>query len=245
MIRKLFSVILCVTGFSPLMAQQHEQLWLDYQISYPFANKYLIEVTPSYQTVLSKENKWRSLGMSATFEYTLFTRMDLTLEVPFAYTLQKEGTESWEVSPLLGTRLHITQNRRIDTRLVLRYQQRYFKQIEDNDWDISNRTRIRGEAYVCINGPNLFTDNLWYTILDYEEFIVLDKQLDERFANRRRARTGIAYRLNYKHRFELTYTWQSSRNEIEGDFVSNDHVIQFKYKLYLNPKRDANTTPEN
>ncbi|HPM32297.1 MAG TPA: hypothetical protein PLJ60_18330, partial [Chryseolinea sp.] len=134
-------------------AQQHEQLWLDYQVDYPFANKYLLEVAPSYQTLLSKENKWRSLALSTTFEYILFTRMDLTLEVPFAYTLQKEGTSSWEISPLLGTRLHITQNRRIDTRLVLRYQQRYFKQIEENDWDISNRTRIKGEVLVCINGP--------------------------------------------------------------------------------------------
>nr|HPH47652.1 hypothetical protein [Chryseolinea sp.] len=89
------------------------------------------------------------------------------------------------------------------------------------------------------------TDNLWYAILDYEEFIVLDQQLDERYANRRRGRIGVAYRLNYKHRFELTYTLQSSRNEIDGDFVSNDNVIQFKYKLYLNPKRVDSATDGN
>jgi Protein of unknown function (DUF2490) len=238
MMRRLWSVVFVfITCSLPLMAQQHEQLWLDFQVDYPFANKYLFEISPAYQTVLSKENKWRSASLSATFEYILFTRMDLTLEIPVAYTLQKEGSNSWEVSPLLGTRLHITQNRRIDSRLLLRYQQRYFRQVEENDWDVSNRTRIKGEVFVCINGPNLFTDNLWYAILDYEEFIVLDEQLDERFANRRRARVGLSYRLNYKHRFEIIYTRQSSRNEIDGDFVSNDNVIQLRYKLYLNPSK--------
>ncbi len=218
-------------------AQSQEQLWIEYQLDYPFANKYLLEVSPSYQTVLSKENKWRSVGLSATFEYILFTRMDLTLEVPVAYTLQKEGSNSWEISPLLGARLHITQNRRIDIRLLLRYQQRSFLQVEENDWDISNRTRLKAEAFICINGPNLFTDNLWYAILDYEEFIVLDQQLDERFANRRRARIGLAYRLNYKNRFDVIYTRQSSRNEIDGDFISNDNIIQLRYRMFLNPAK--------
>jgi hypothetical protein len=242
MVLRLLSLgVLMISSFS-VTAQQHEQLWLDYQVDYPFANKYLFEVAPSYQTVLSSENKWRSLGVSTTFEYILLTWLDLTLEVPFAYTHQKQGSNSWEISPILGTRFHITQNKRIDTRLLLRYQQRSFKQVEENDWDISNRTRIKGEALFCINGPNLFTDNLWYGTLDYEEFIVLDQQLDERFANRRRARIGLSYRLNYKNRFDIYYTWQSSRNEIDGDFVSNDHIIQLKYRMYLNPAR---VTPNN
>jgi hypothetical protein len=77
---------------------------------------------------------------------------------------------------------------------LVRYQQRYFRQIEENDWDVSNRTRLKAEAYFCLNGPNLFTNNLWYLALDYEEFIVLDQQLDERYAFRRRAKIGLNYR---------------------------------------------------
>jgi len=61
--------------------------------------------------------------------------------------------------------------------------------------------------------------------------------LNERFANRRRGRIGLGYRLNYKNRFELIYTRQSSRNEIEGNFISNDNVIQLVYKMYLNPAK--------
>jgi hypothetical protein len=220
-----------------VQAQQHEQLWFDFQLSYPFANRFLLENTTSYQTVINKNEKWRSFALSPNFEYSVLTRLDLLFEVPLAYTHQKEGASSLEAAPLMGGRFYITQNKRFDSRIVWRYQIRAFRKIEDEDWEVSNRTRLRAELFYSINGPNLFTDKLWYAFADYEEFFVLDKQVDERFANRRRARLGLAYRLNYKHRFDVSYTFQSSRNEIDGDFISNDHVIQLRYKMYLNPPK--------
>ena len=236
----LVVAFLLVTGLQT-QAQRHEQLWLEYQQDYPLANGLLFENTVAYQTVLTKDDKWRSFSLSPTVEYVLFTWLDLTAEIPLAYTVQKEGTNSFEISPILGTRFHITQNRRVNTRFLVRYQQRYFRQIEADDWDISNRVRLKGELWICINGPHLFTDKLWYAILDYEEFIVLDEQVDERYANRRRGRVGVGYRVNYKHRFELIYTRQSSRNEIEGEFISNDNVIQVRYKMFLNPAKPASS----
>jgi hypothetical protein len=65
----------------------------------------------------------------------------------------------------------------------------------------------------------------------------LDKQVEERFANRRRARIGMGYRLNYKHRFDLAFTLQASRNEIDEEFTGTDNVIQLKYKMFLNPAK--------
>lgn len=224
-------LIICMST----QAQSSEQLWLEYQVSYPFGNRYLLENTTTYQTLLKKEGKWRSLSISPTFEYTMLRWIDFVSEIGIGYTQQNEGSNSYEISPIVGARFHLTQNKRVNTRILWRYQVRSFRQVEDEDWDVSNRTRFKAEAWITLNGPNLFTDNLWYTFLDYEEFIVLDQQLDERYANRRRARIGIGYRLNYKHRFDLGYTMQSSRNEIEGDFISSDNVIQLKYKMFLNP----------
>ncbi len=45
--------LLTLSSFT-LLAQRKEQLWLDYQIDYPFANKFLFETTVSYQTLLSQ-----------------------------------------------------------------------------------------------------------------------------------------------------------------------------------------------
>ena len=215
------------------MAQRDSQLWIEHQLSYPFANRYLLENTTTYQTLLNKDRKWESVSISPTFEYTLTRRWDLLSEVPIGYTRQKDGVTSWDIMPMVGARYYVSQNRKIDVRILFRYQLRYFRQIEAENWEISNRTRLRGEIYWSINGPNLFTDKLWYLFADYEEFIVLDQQVHERYAYRRRARVGIGYRFNYMHRLDLSYTLQSSRKEIDGSFVSDDNVIQLKYKMFL------------
>ncbi|HWA33977.1 MAG TPA: DUF2490 domain-containing protein [Cyclobacteriaceae bacterium] len=240
MIRCLVSVLLLAP---PVLssAQRSNQLWLDYQLDYPFANQYLFEVVASYQTVLDGQ-KWRNYNMSPTFEYQFFRRMDLIGTMPINYTLQKEGANTLGLDPALGARFHITQNKRIDSRLILKTEHRFFYQIEDKDWESSTRLRLKAEALIAINGPNLFADRLWHAILDYEEFFVMDQQVNERFANRRRARLGVGYRLDYKNRFELIYTRQSTRDEIDGDFTSDDNIIQLRYKMYLNPNKNT-TTP--
>lgn len=241
---QLFTFIALLGMNFSLKAQNEEQLWLELQTSYPFANQYLLENTASYQTLLKKEGKWRSFTISPTFEYSILTRLDLLSELSLGYTKQTQGISTFELSPMVGARFFITPNRRIDTRLVWRYQVRGFYTFEDSDWDVSNRTRLRAEIFVSLNGPNMFTDNLWYTFLDFEEFFVLDKQVDERYANRRRARIGIGYRLNYSHRFDLGFTLQSARNELEGSFVSTDNVIQLKYKWFFNKPQSALNNPE-
>jgi hypothetical protein len=235
----------CLLSFTilsiPLYAQRDEQLWLDFQLDYPFANQYLLETTASYQTLLSKEDKWRSLSLTPTFEFLAFRRFDFLLNVPMAYTLQTTDVNSFEMAPSLGIRFHISQGKRINARLIYKLEERFFYQMETKDWETSNRSRLKGEVWISINGPNLFTDKVWYAILDYEEYFVTDQQLDERYANRRRGRIGAGYRLDYKNRFELIYTRQSSRNEIEGEYISNDNVFQLRYKIFLNPAKPVTT----
>lgn len=224
---------------STTFGQRNEQLWLDYQVDYPFGGRYLLEAVASYQTLLSNDGKWRSLSITPTFEYQGFWRMDVWAEIPMAYTLQTESTNSFELNPNVGVRLNITPNKRFDTRFLIKAEQRMFRQIEQNDWDTSNRLRLKGEIWISFNGPNLYTDKLWYGVIDYEEFIVTNHQLEERFANRRRGRIGVGYRHNYRNRFELIYTRQSSRNMIAEDYVSGDNVIQVRYKMFLNPSTSA------
>jgi hypothetical protein len=220
---------------STAVGQRNEQLWLDYQVDYPFGGRYLLEAVASYQTLLTNEGKWRSLSVTPTFEYQGFWRMDVWVEMPMAYTLQTEDVNSFELNPNVGVRLNITPNKRFDTRFLVKAEQRMFRQIEQDDWDTSNRLRLKGEVWISFNKPNLYNDKLWYGVVDYEEFIVTDQQLEERFSNKRRARIGVGYRLSYRDRFELIYTRQSSRNMIEDEYLSGDNVIQVRYKMFLNP----------
>jgi hypothetical protein len=216
---------------------QGQQVWLDYQLDYPFANVYLFEVTGSYQTNITSKDHWRNYSITPNFEWQSFEFLDFLASVPIAYTNQTSDYNSFELDPSIGVRYHVTQNKRITSQIVFKIEERIFRNYEEDKWEFSNRARLKGEILVSINGPNLFQDNLWWTILDYEEFFVTDQQVEERFANRRRARLGLGYRLNYRNRFELIYTLQSSRNEIDGDFSRLDNVLQLRYKMFLNPAK--------
>lgn len=232
---KLCVWVVLLASAIPAVAQKHQQLWFDYQLDHPFANQYLLEVTTSYQTVLADSGKWRSMSISPVFEYQYINRLDLMVGAPLFYTNQTVSYNTFEIAPYVGARFHVTQNKRVDSRLIFKLEERFFRNLETHSWEESNRMRLKAEAWISINKINLYQDNVWYAILDYEEFVVVDEQVNERFANRLRARFGIGYRMNYKNRFELIYTLQSSRNEIHGDLISNDNVLQLRYKMFLNP----------
>lgn len=240
--------IFCAASTFCLLAReakaQGQQLWLDYQLDYPFANQYLFEVTGSYQTNAWAGNTWRNFSLTPTLEWQWFEFLDVLFNLPIAYTVQTEDFNSFEVDPSVGVRYHVTQNKRITSRLVFKLEERVFRDLEKDEWETSNRMRLKGEVLISINGPNLFQDKLWWAILDYEEFFVTDQQLDERFANRRRGRAGLGYRLNYRNRFELIYTLQSSRDEIGGDYSRLDNVLQLRYKMFFNPAKPRTTTED-
>lgn len=96
--------VICLSAYSiislPLLAQKDEQLWFDYQLSYPFGNRYLLENTTTYQTLLNKDRKWRSISISPTFEYNLFRKLDLLSEIPIGYTKQYQGISTFEITPM-------------------------------------------------------------------------------------------------------------------------------------------------
>jgi hypothetical protein len=219
---------------------QGQQLWLDYQVDYPFANDYLFEVGGSYQTSIGAENKWRNVMLTPTFEWGPFQFIDLIVTAPMYYTAQTNDYNSFEIDPCLGFRYHITQNRRISSRLIFKFEERILRDLETEDWQTSTRMRLKGEMLVSLNGPNLYQDNLWWAILDYEVFWVMDEQLDERYANRHRGRFGLGYRLNYRNRFEVIYLLQSSRDEINGEVHRLDNVLQLRYKMFLHSLKKAN-----
>ena len=224
--------------------QKHTQLWLDYQVRYPFGSNYLFDVEASYQKLLLRDSTWRSINLTPKLEYAVATSFDLRVSLPLAYTAQAKGYNSFEVRPTIEGVYYISQNKRVNTAVSVKIEERVFRNVEGDDWETSERVRLKGAALISINGPNLYQDKLWYAIADYEEFFVTDQDLDERYANRRRARIGAGYRLDYKHRFEALYTLQTSRDEVNDEFTGTDNVIQLRYIMYLNPSKPLNPSTE-
>jgi hypothetical protein len=99
---------------------------------------------------------------------------------------------------------------------------------------------IRAESILPINKPSMHAgDKLWYGLLDAEVFVVMDKDVKERFANRFRARCGIGYRISYTLRLEFVYTLQQSKNAIEGDANTTGNIYRFRVKQYLNKTKPS------
>lgn len=216
-----------------------EQTWFEYMLNYPFANSWNLEFAGTYSTVLDQP-KWRSLDFQLTPEYSLTQNVDLMGALFIGKTFQNQELTTTEFREMLGARFHFTPNRRILTRLLIRFEQRNLKDDETDSWKKSNRSRVRAETLTPLNKKTMFAgDRLWYLILDAESFIVLDQDVNERFANRLRIRTGIGYRLNYNFRFELMYTLQQSKNTIGEDFSTTDNIFRFRFKHYLNKAKPS------
>jgi hypothetical protein len=205
----------------------------------PFANSWNVELAGTYSTVV-QEPKWRALDLQVTPEYSFSQHIDLMGAFLVANTFQSQSLTTFEVREMLGARIHFTPNRKILTRLLLRFEQRNLQDLETNQWDHSTRTRIRAETVIPLNKPTMYAnDKLWYSIVDAEAFVVMDQDVNERFANRLRIRTGIGYRINYGTRLEFVYTLQRSKNIIGGNFESTDNIFRFRLKQYLNKSKPS------
>ncbi|HEX5172294.1 MAG TPA: DUF2490 domain-containing protein [Cyclobacteriaceae bacterium] len=227
------SILLQGISIHLTLAQSSEQVWTEYMLNYPFANSYNIELAATYSTVLDQP-KWRSFDVQLTPEYSLTQHIDLMAAFFMGSTFQSQSLSTLEVREMLGARFHFTPNRRILTRLLLRFEQRNLQDEETKEWDHSTRTRFRFETITPLNKPTMYAgDKLWYALLDGEYFYIMDQDVHERFANRFRLRAGIGYRTNYSVRLEFVYTLQESKNAIEGDFNTTDNIFRFRVKQYL------------
>jgi len=234
-------VLTLLTAFPllPVCAQSvNNQFWLETMINYPFASSFNLENAVVFSTV-AESPRWRSVDYTPTLEYSLTQHFDLMAAVTTAFTEQMEGYNSVEVRPMLGTRIHITPNQRVLLRTLIRVEQRNFLNLETEEWTYVWRPRLRVESLIPISKRSYFEDKLWYGILDAELLFAVDDDVEERFANRFRLRTGIGYRLNYTSRFEFLFMLQKSKNGINDSFESSDNVFRFRYKLYLNKSKPS------
>jgi hypothetical protein len=206
-------------------------------LNYPFANSFNLENAFNYSTIIGSP-KWRALDYSATVEWSVNQHIDLLGQTVVSYTNQTESYNTLELRPIVGTRFYFTPNRRIQTKLLLRVEQRNFQNLDTKEWTQEYRPRIRAESIVPINKKTYYEDKLWYGLIDVE-WLFKTIEVEERFANRFRWRTGIGYRLTYNLRFEFIYMLQLSRNTIENNFESTNNIFRLRVKQYLRKSKPS------
>ena len=219
----------------------NEQLWFEYMINYAFANSYNLEGAFKYSTLLNTP-RWQAFEFTPTLDYSLTAHVDISFATAIEYTDQTESVSTFEVRPVLGTRIHFTPHRRILTRALIRLEDRNIQNLDTKDWDNVWRPRFRAEMLIPINKKSFFNDKLWYGVLDAEWFLSIDDDVDERFANRFRLRMGIGYRMSYSSRFEFIYMMQESKHAIGDSFYTSDNIFRFRYRHYLRKHKPSKMT---
>ncbi|HEY3402342.1 MAG TPA: DUF2490 domain-containing protein [Ohtaekwangia sp.] len=224
---------------------QSTQLWADYTLNLPFSNSYLFSSEFSYHTIISKESKWREVEINPIIQWSIDRHIDVLFSLKVSSTLQREDYNSDELRPALGMRYHFTPQRRVQLRGLLQVEQRNLYHQESSTWAHSLRTRFRVESLIPINKKTIFENRLLYGLIDAEIFWVLDKQLDERYANQLRFRAGMGYRSSYTWRFEVIYTDQYSRNNLEQGFQQVSNIFRVRIKHFLNKAKPATHDPNH
>ncbi|HEV8512368.1 MAG TPA: hypothetical protein VGQ59_03795 [Cyclobacteriaceae bacterium] len=105
-------------------------------------------------------------------------------------------------------------------------------------WEQQIRPRVRGEIIIPVNQDSYYKNDLWYVMID-AEYLFVETDVEERFANRFRLRVGAGYRLNYSYRFELLYMYQQSRDGIDESFSSSNDIVRVRFKHYLRKSKPS------
>ena len=227
-------------------AQTNLQLWGNVTLDWVKSDRLVYELDFEPKVLLAApegEPGWRNLDLTPNVEYSPKDWLDLVGEAVVGYTKQTDDVNSFEVTPRVGVRFHFLSRgvptahvrerppkRRIVVRDLVRVESRNFFYTGAGSGSSSTvRFRNRLEFLVPLNKEKLTEDGARYLLADWEWYVPLD-DVDERFANKQRIRTGFGYRRSFAWRFEVLYIWTRSRNTIEEGFSTSDNSIDIRLK---------------
>lgn len=232
-------------------AQTNEtQLWGDLTLGRTFASIWLAELEVGYQQLVQGSPQWNCLSVTPTLEVSTTPHFDVISGFPWMDTRQTDEVHTREFRAQLGARYHVMPFKKMQPRITWRYEWRHFNTIapeEQVGTSQSNRTRLNAALYYAIDQPLMSYDTLWYTWVDWEAFIVLDEQLDERYAHLSIGRIGAGRKFSYNWRGEFVYALWHARDEIDVARPDQDidHVVRLSVKYYITPpnRRVLRTLP--
>jgi hypothetical protein len=230
---------------TPASSQTNGQLWGTVTFNWLQSDRltYELELEPKVLVAApAGEPGWANLDVTPNIEYALRSWLDGVGELATGYTWQTDDVNSFELSPRIGVRFHLTTRdlptgplkrerlprHRIVVRNLVRFEARnLFYNTGETDSVVRFRNRL--ELQVPLNRERVTADGARYVMADWEWFVPLDDP-KERFANRQRVRTGIGYRRSLNWRIEALYIWTRSRDTTEDDFHTSDNILNFRVK---------------
>jgi Protein of unknown function (DUF2490) len=184
---------------------------------------------------------WASLDLTPSAEFVATKWADVIGEGVLGRTVQTDDLRTTEATVRGGMRFHLFSRqqrllfneqlpkRRVVFRDLVRVEWRHFSYSNDEPTSSTWRFRNRLEFLFPLNRPNLSEDSTLSLIADWEWFVPITDQ-HERFANKRRYRSGVSYRRNRTWGIAVLYIRTNSRNTIDEPFSTSENILDVQFK---------------
>ena len=231
----LFQWLLIMYGLTIapcLYAQDNErrldQFWVTAEFRYPISTAILLKTNLEYRSVHDAGERWRTWNFSGEVTFFSIPAVDLAGALRVFYSQENDTLNRTELRPTIGARVNILRKGRfvIDDQLRFEWRQFFFN-FSDLNRSLG-RFRNKTNVLFALNKKNPYLDKALSLRLSFEFFMIRDKELKERFANRHRLEAGLGFRFNDHWRLWLIYYSQYSRNQIEESFNTRENILRIR-----------------
>jgi hypothetical protein len=226
-------------------AQQDTQLWANFQLDWIRTHHWTFGLDTEPKVLLthpSSDPGWATIDVTPSIEYARGEWVDVVGSLKTGWTYQTNDLDSTEVTPGIGIRLHLLSNldkeifkerhpkHRLVLRDLIRVEWRNLYYSTDKPDSSTTRLRNRFETLWPFNRPKITDDGAWYAAADWEWFIALGDEADERYANQQRIRGGGGYRHSQAWRYETMVVWDRTRNTLGEPFTTSYYALDLTMK---------------
>jgi hypothetical protein len=247
-------LVLAVLGGGEARAQDdtstgpETQIWLNVTPGKMRGDRWYLEldVEPKWQVT---GEKWRNLDLTPLVEHYPKDWLDLETEATVGNTLQKDGLDTFEITPRVGARFHLfakmapylpgipglkyerLPRTRVGISTLVRLEWRNFWYSDDTPDKHEWRARLRLESKVALNRRQLSQDRLLYAMADVEYYQPLGDDIPERYVNKVRVRLGLGYRSSAATKVEFLYIRDWNRVAPDAEAAEDTQAFDLRLKL--------------
>ena len=252
-VTRVCGVVLVLAGLSHAARAQggtagpSTQVWANFTPGRAMNERWYMEldVEPKWQVTSGEE--WRNLDLTPLVEAYPFSWLDLESEATVGRTHQRDGLDTFEVTPRVGARFNLfakfaravraRENRLPLTRLAIstlvRLEWRNFFYSDATPDRHEWRFRVRLEGKLALNHPRLSDDRTLYGIGDIEYYAPLGDDIEERYVNKVRVRLGAGYRSSKSTRLEVLYIRDWNRKAPAAAAAEDTQAIDLRLKRFF------------
>jgi hypothetical protein len=219
------------------------QIWANFTSGWTKSERLYLELDVEPKIQVTSGEQWRNLDLTPLVEYYPSRWLDLEGEATVGRTRQRDGLDTWELTPRVGARLHFVSQAvrqlsherlpltRFDVSTLVRLEWRNFFYSDGRPSEHAWRARARLESKLAINHRKLADDRTLYAIGDVEYYEPFGADVEERFVNKVRTRLGLGFRLTRKTRFDLLYIRDWNRSAPGASTAQDAQIVDARLKL--------------